>query len=197
MPNPISQNLPTPFYKSLSAKFFCLIFFCVFSAKTSYSSTVTISGSGSNSTSALSDGDSISFTGSGGILNVDSNRTLFNVSGTSYGFGHVNFNSINTLTISNNTNVNEIAFNADGTLNVENDLYSINGITTTLDNSGNITLSGSGTSTHIQSINSDIGTSSKKLKSITASGSSYYTELDGDIYTHNFIVYLLVLNLYE
>lgn len=185
MLNPISQNFPTPNYKFLSAKFFCLIFFCVFGAEFSYGATINISGSSSVATSTLSDGDGVSFTGSSGILNVNSDRTLSMVNSTTLGFGHINFNSANILTIEDSTaytRAGTVAFNADGTLLAKSaGVYTDTGVTTASDNSGNIILAGS-----VQYLIGDIGSSSNKLKSITVNSSAYYTEFGGDIYTHTF-----------
>ena len=124
-----------------------------------------------SATTTIDSSNNLNFTGVGSLI-VDSAKT-FNSITTTGAFGNINFSSANSLTIANSIGtslspLNNISYNANGTLNLSGDLYLNNGITTATKDLGIINL----TSLYIiapQKIESSIGTSSLLLKELLIS----------------------------
>ncbi len=119
------------------------------------------------SASSIGDNDTVNFTG-GGSLIVDSGKTLDSLS-TASTFGNINFSSANNLTLTNSIGtsskpLNNISFNANGSLILGGDVYLNNGITTATNNSGNINLNSNNI---LQKIESTIGTNNYNLKELS------------------------------
>jgi outer membrane autotransporter protein len=119
------------------------------------------------STSSIGDNDTVNFTG-GGSLIVDSGKTLESLT-TTTPYGNVNFSTANNLTLTNSIGtsskpLNNISFNANGSLILGGDVYLNNGITTATNNSGNINLNSNNI---LQKIESTIGTNNYNLKELS------------------------------
>ena len=119
------------------------------------------------STSSIGDNDTVNFTG-GGSLIVDSGKTLESLT-TTTPYGNVNFSIANNLTLTNSIGtsskpLNNISFNANGSLILGGDVYLNNGITTATNNSGNINLNSNNI---LQKIESTIGTNNYNLKELS------------------------------
>ena len=117
--------------------------------------------------SSIGDNDTVNFTG-GGSLIVNSGKTLDSLS-TASTFGNVNFSTANNLTLTNSIGtsskpLNNISFNANGSLILGGDVYLNNGITTATNNSGNINLNSNNI---LQKIESTIGTNNYNLKELS------------------------------
>ena len=132
-------------------------------------SATTIIDSSNISASSIIPNDIVNFTG-GGSLIVDSAKTLDSIT-TTTPYGNVNFSSANNLTITSSIGtsskaLNNIFFNANGSLILGGDLYINNGITTATNDSGSIILN-SNSITALQKIESAIGTNDYKLKELS------------------------------
>ncbi len=130
------------------------------------SATATIDSS-NISASSIGDNDTVNFTG-GGSLIVDSGKTLYSLT-TETPYGNVNFSAPNNLTLTNSIGtsskpLNNISFNANGSLILGGDVYLNNGITTATNNSGNINLNSNNI---LQKIESTIGTNNYNLKELS------------------------------
>jgi|GEM_PF-2084936 len=159
------------FYKAmiLSKIFLATLLALQFQIHPALSATTTIDSSNVNA-SSIAPNDIINFTGGGSlIVNSGKNFDSLVTSGT---FGNINFSTANSLNITNSIGtsispLNNISYNANGTLNLSGDLYLNNGITTATNNSGIINLNSSAISA--QKIESSIGTSSLLLKELSIS----------------------------
>ncbi len=138
---------------------------------------------------SLSSGDTINFLGNGSTLVVNDSQTLASVTTSDNKKGTINFSSANSLEITNSvgaalSTIQNITFNAAGTLDIGGDIHtSALGTTTTTNNQGNITLSG----TADQTISSLIGSSNLRLNTITISQSTGDITFSGNVFANNLI----------
>jgi len=168
-----NQNIKTlkkAFLKTTFSSQFILLTFLLtqFYVKPALSAT-TIIDSSNIATSSIGNNDIVNFTG-GGSLIVDSGKTLDSLS-TASTFGNVNFSAASNLSITNSIGasgkaLNNISFNANGSLILGGDVYLNNGITTAINNSGNINLNSINI---LQKIESTIGTNNYNLKELLIS----------------------------
>ncbi len=167
-------------------KFFLLSFLLIhFQSQFAFSATTY--SLGEKSTSEFLNGDIANFIDENGSLLVDSAKTLNSVSATSNNFGAIKFTTINNLTVNGaigetTKSINNILFqNNNGTLTAKDDLFIANGINTTINNSGNIVLSG----TKIQTISSSIGSSNYNLNQLSIN-QNFGADFKKDVYADTF-----------
>jgi outer membrane autotransporter protein len=125
-----------------------------------------------SATTTIDSSNNLNFTGDGSLI-VDSAKT-FNSITTTGAFGNINFSTTNSLTIANSIGtsvspLNNISYNANGTLNLGGDLYLNNGVTTTNKDSGIINLTSEITP---QTIESSLGTSEYMLNQLSINNAS-------------------------
>lgn len=138
--------------------------------------------------SAISAGNIINFTGNPSLV-VNTNRAFDSLT-TSTTFGNIIFSTANNLTITNSIGtsikpLNNISFNADGTLEAKGDIFLSNGITTATNNTGSINLSSS--TSAFQKIESSIGTSELTLKQLSIN-QDYGADFKKDVYAKTLLV---------
>ena len=153
----------------LSKIFLATLLALQFQIHPALSATTTIDSSNVNA-SSIATSDNVNFIGSGSLI-IDSAKTFNSITTTGL-FGNINFSTATNLNITNSIGtsvspLNNISYNANGTLNLSGDLYLNNGITTATNNSGIINLNSSAIIK--QKIESSIGTGSLLLKELLIS----------------------------
>ncbi len=170
------------------SKFTILTFLVIFlNLDCANSAIVNINNGASLNVSGLTSGDTANFLGISGTLVVDDSQTLASVTAANNQSGTINFSSADSLTISGNIGttlsaIQNITFNTDGILIAGGDINTGTlGTSTTVNNQGNITLSGAAT----QNVSALIGSSTLRLNTIAITQGNGAITFSGNVFANN------------